>query len=175
MQGIELKLEAEATPEFTELVSLDEHPAFAKQRFVLVSVKTNKAATVNFTVKVPIIRQIPLWSQAIDSFAIKFPDTKRLRVTEKKLHREEVFVQALEYLEWGSLEPIDTSNTKAWLHALTELIALYDFSTTMSIPELESAIVESHQKRGLVRRRGLPQLRDRLLWPRPQDSAGQHA
>lgn len=112
------------------------------KRLVILSVKVSSNTFTRFAVSENTLRQIPEYSRKLDTAIVQTPGAKRLRITDTKIRREEVVTQAIEYVSDGILEPLDVENGYSCLETLTELVYLYDFAVSLSIEDLQHAIVE---------------------------------
>lgn len=110
-------------------------------QLVHLSVKTAGSTFLRFAVHENLIRQIPDYSRKLDTAIAQSPNARRARITDHKIRREETFVQAIEYLSDGLLEPLDAEDEQNCYQTLVDLVYLYDIGVSLSIDTLQHAIV----------------------------------
>lgn len=128
------------TPEEPKGGSSTQGQPFPK-RLVLLSVRINNSTYTRFAAPENIIRQVPDYSHKLDKAIGITPDGERLRITDKKIRREEAVIQAIEYLSAGILEPLNLESCDISWEVLKELIYLYDLAILLEIDVLQHAIV----------------------------------
>ncbi|KAK5127259.1 hypothetical protein LTR08_004475 [Meristemomyces frigidus] len=118
-------------------------PDLPELPLVLLIVKTSGSNNgfTEFALPQSVVRRIPVYALKLNK-ALEKAGSSRACVTDNIIRRKEVVIQAVEYLAYGKLKTLDVGNWGQCFDTLTELIYLYDFGVTLSIDELQHAVVD---------------------------------
>ncbi|TKA33278.1 hypothetical protein B0A50_00831 [Salinomyces thailandicus] len=120
------------------------------RRLVVFNVSIPRSGKIKFLLDENAAREVPAYARQLDSAPRKPAVGERAAVHEDRIRSEATLIHLVEYLSYGTIKAVNSSNR--WTHAssLHRLVSLYDLAILLELERLQADIVNHIRAHGTM-------------------------